>query len=189
MCLAKDETQSPPKEVSPPRSPWAKLLNRQVRTFIIYKTVQLTCSDIRFVYNFHRQCLFIQVTYVYFSSLQSSKPRLPRKVTSSTRVNLNKCWSKLGELISNSGPRADLPSNKTAYSEEPLLIPFSDYFYPLDPVKPIPVEDNDNAENQNILNNRFELIEGSEVDDNMANEVREICYTASQHTCLVCNLY
>lgn len=33
MCLAKDETQSPQKEVASPRSPWAKLLNRQVRLF------------------------------------------------------------------------------------------------------------------------------------------------------------
>ncbi|KOB75382.1 Interferon regulatory factor 9 [Operophtera brumata] len=148
MCLAKDETQSPAKEVSPARSPWAKLLNRR-----------------------------------------SLKPRLPRKVTSSTRVNLNKCWSKLGDLISNSGPRTDLPSNKTAYSEEPLLVPFSNYFYPVEPVKLIQVEDNDNAENQNILNNRFELIESSEVDDNMANEVREICYTTTQHNCRVCKLY
>lgn len=110
-------------------------------------------------------------------------------MTSSTRVNLNKCWSKLGELISNSGPHTDLPSNKTAYTEEPLLVPFSNYFYPVELVKPILVEDNDNAENQNILNNRFELIESSEVDDNMANEVREICYTATQHNCLVCKLY
>lgn len=130
-----------------------------------------------------------QVSYVCVLSLQSSKPRLPRKLTSSTRVNLNKCWSKLGELISNAGPRTDLPSNKTAFSEEPLLLPFSDYFYPVEPVKPIPVEDNDNAENQNIVNNRFELIESSEVDDNLANEVREICYTATQQNCFVCKLY
>ncbi|XP_030020343.2 uncharacterized protein LOC115440255 [Manduca sexta] len=148
MCLAKDETQSPQKEVSSPRSPWAKLLSRQ-----------------------------------------GSKPRLPRKVTTSTRVNLNKCWSKLGELISNSGPRTDLPSQKTAYSEEPLVVPFSNFFYPVDPVKPVPVEDNDNAENQNNVNaNRFELIsDDMEVNDNMANEVREICYTASNN-CFVCNL-
>ncbi|PZC76009.1 uncharacterized protein LOC110378115 [Helicoverpa armigera] len=147
MCLAKDDTQSPQKEVPSPRSPWAKLLSRQ-----------------------------------------SSKPRLPRKVTTSTRVNLNKCWSKLGELISNAGPRTDLPSQKTAYPEEPVLIPFSDFFYPVDPVKPVPVEENDNAENQNIANNRFELInEDSEISDNMANEVREICYSASK-TCFVCNI-
>lgn len=122
-------------------------------------------------------------------SRQSSKPRLPRKVTSSTRVNLNKCWSKLGELISNSSACIDLPSHKTVYPEEPVIVPFSDYFYPLEPVKPAPVEDNDNMENQNILNSsRFELISGAEVNDNMANEVREICYTASQ-SCFVCNLW
>jgi hypothetical protein len=125
----------------------------------------------------------------YFICLQSSKPRLPRKVTSSTRVNLNKCWSKLGELISNSSPRTDLPSHKTAYSEEPVIVPFSEFFRPLEPVKPTPVEDNDNVENQNILNSsRFELVSGEEVNDNMANEVREICYTASS-TCFVCNLW
>ncbi|XP_028169179.1 uncharacterized protein LOC135078506 [Ostrinia nubilalis] len=147
MCLAKNE-DSPQKEAVSPRSPWAKLLNRQ-----------------------------------------SSKPRLPRKVASSTRVNLNKCWSKLGELISNSSPRADLPSQKTAYPEEPVVIPFSDFFYPLDPVKPVPVEDNDNAENQNILNSsRFELISEDEVNDNMANEVREICYSATAN-CSVCNVW
>lgn len=148
MCLAKDETQSPQK-MSPPRSPWAKLL-----------------------------------------SCQGSKPRLPRKVTSSARVNLNKCWSKLGELISNSGPRADLPSHKTAHSEEPLVVPFSNFFYPVDPVKPIPVEDNDNAENQNIVNSsRFELLdEDMEIKDNMTNEVREICYSTKNQTCLVCKL-
>lgn len=127
-------------------------------------------------------------TYFVFLCLQSSKPRLPRKVTTSTRVNLNKCWSKLGELISNSGPRTDLPSQKTAYPEEPVLIPFSDFFVPLDPVKPVPVEENDNAENQNIANNRFELInEDLEISDNLANEVREICYTATK-TCFVCKL-
>ncbi|XP_032518956.1 uncharacterized protein LOC116771260 isoform X1 [Danaus plexippus] len=147
MCLAKEESQSPQKEVQSPRSPWMKLLNRQ-----------------------------------------SSKPRLPRKVTSSTRVNLNKCWSKLGELISNSPPRSDLPSHKTAYIEEPIIVPFSEYFYPIDPVKPLPVEDNDNAENQNILNSsRFELISGEEISDNVANEVREICYTAKT-SCFVCKL-
>ncbi|XP_059052683.1 uncharacterized protein LOC131847211 [Achroia grisella] len=147
MCLAKDET-SPQKEVVSPRSPWAKLLNRQ-----------------------------------------NAKPRLPRKVTSSTRVNLNKCWSKLGELISNSAPRADLPSQKTAYPEEPILVPFTEFFYPVEPVKPAAVEDNDNHENQNIVNsNRFELIsEEPEISDNMANEVREICYTASKN-CFVCKL-
>lgn len=145
MCLAKDETQSPQREVSSPRSPWAKLLN-----------------------------------------LQSSKPRLPRKVTTSTRVNLNKCWSKLGELISNSGPRTDLPSQKTAYPEEPVLVPFSEFFYITDPVKPVPVEENDNAENQNIANNRYELIsEDLEISDNLANEVREICYSATKN-CFVC---
>ncbi|XP_061719195.1 uncharacterized protein LOC133526534 [Cydia pomonella] len=148
MCLAKEEN-SPQKEVSPPRSPWAKLLNRQ-----------------------------------------NSKPRLPRKVASSTRVNLNKCWSKLGELISNNSPRADLPSQKTAYPEEPIIVPFSDFFYPLDPVKPVPVEDDDNAENQNIVNtSRFELIsDDSEINDNMANEVREICYAANKHNCFVCKI-
>ncbi|XP_049875828.1 uncharacterized protein LOC126373654 [Pectinophora gossypiella] len=147
MCLAKDQS-SPQKEASPPRSPWAKLLNRQ-----------------------------------------NSKPRLPRKITSSTRVNLNKCWSKLGEIISNASPRTDLPSQKTAYPEEPILVPFSDFFYPVDPVKPIPVEDNDNAENQNILNSsRFELVtDDSEISDNMANEVREICYSANTN-CIVCKL-
>ncbi|CAH0725600.1 unnamed protein product, partial [Brenthis ino] len=120
---------------------------------------------------------------------QSSKPRLPRKVTSSTRVNLNKCWSKLGELISNSSPRSDLPSHKTAYLEEPVLVPFSEYFYPVDPVKPVPVEDNDNAENQNILNSsRFELISEEEISDNMANEVREICYSTTKSSCFVCKL-
>ncbi|XP_072944726.1 uncharacterized protein [Epargyreus clarus] len=121
---------------------------------------------------------------------QSSKPRLPRKVASSTRVNLNKCWSKLGELISNSSPRTDLPSQKTAYPEEPLLVPFSEYFYPVDPVKPVPVEDNDNAENQNILNSsRFELVsEDLEISENMANEVREICYSATKSNCFVCKL-
>lgn len=32
MCLAKDtESASPEKEVASPRSPWAKLLNSQVR--------------------------------------------------------------------------------------------------------------------------------------------------------------
>ncbi|XP_053611047.1 uncharacterized protein LOC128675582 [Plodia interpunctella] len=148
MCLAKDDSQSPQKEAVSPRSPWAKLLNRQ-----------------------------------------SSKPRLPRKVASSTRVNLNKCWSKLGELISNASPRTDLPSHKTAYPEEPILVPFTDFFYPADPVKPVAVEDNDNAENQNILNStRFELISEDPEVDNMANEVREICYTANR-TCLVCKLY
>ncbi|CAB3230796.1 unnamed protein product [Arctia plantaginis] len=147
MCLAKEKKQSPQKEVTSPRSPWAKLLNRQ-----------------------------------------SSKPRLPRKVTTSARVNLNKCWSKLGEFISNSGPRNDLPSQKTAYPEEPILVPFSDFFYPVDTVKPVPIEENDNAENQNIVNNRFELINDDlEVSENMANEVREICYSASEN-CLVCNL-
>ncbi|KAJ0174546.1 hypothetical protein K1T71_009654 [Dendrolimus kikuchii] len=145
MCLAKDETQSPQKEVRSPRSPWAKLLNRQ-----------------------------------------NAKPRLPRKVTKSPRINLNKCWSKLGELISNSGPRTDLPSYKTAYLEEPLLVPFNDFFYPVDTVKPMQVEENDNAENQNIVNNRFELI-SEEINENMANEVREICYSANN--CLVCKLY
>lgn len=134
------------------------------------------------------------MTYFYtskltlaFPFLQSSKPRLPRKVTTSTRVNLNKCWSKLGELISNSSPRTDLPSYKTAYPEEPILVPFNEFFYPKDPVKPVPVEDNDNAENQNIANShRFELV-GDEVSDNMANEVREICYSANKN-CLVCKL-
>lgn len=124
-----------------------------------------------------------------FLPFQNSKPRLPRKVASSTRVNLNKCWSKLGELISNNSPRADLPSQKTAYPE-PIIVPFSEFFYPLDPVKPIPVEDNDNAANQNIINtSRFELIcEDPEISDNMANEVREICYAATKHNCFVCNL-
>ncbi|KAL4711541.1 hypothetical protein ACJJTC_000557 [Scirpophaga incertulas] len=121
-------------------------------------------------------------------SRQSSKPRLPRKVTSSTRINLNKCWSKLGELMSNSSPRTDLPSQKTAYPEEPVIVPFSEFFTPLDAVKPTPVEDNDNAENQNILNNRFELVSTEEVSDNMANEVREICYTVNQN-CLVCKIW
>ncbi|XP_004931726.3 uncharacterized protein LOC101741933 [Bombyx mori] len=119
---------------------------------------------------------------------QNSKPRLPRKVTTSTRVNLNKCWSKLGELISNAGPRSDLPSQKTVNDEEPLLVPFSDFFYPVEPYKAVPVEENDNAENQNILNsNRFELInDASEQDENMANEVREICYMATKQNCFVC---
>ena len=59
---------------------------------------------------------------------------------------------------------------------------------PLDPVKPVPVEENDNAENQNIANNRFELInEDLEISDNMANEVREICYSAARN-CFVCKL-
>ncbi|CAK1555722.1 unnamed protein product [Leptosia nina] len=126
--------------------------------------------------------------WMKFLNRQNSKPRLPRKVTSSTRVNLNKCWSKLGELISNTPPRTDLPSHKTAYFEEPVLVPFSEYFYPADPVKP--VEDDDNAENENILNsNRFELIsEDLEISDNMANEVREICYTANKSNCFVCKL-
>ncbi|CAH2043954.1 unnamed protein product, partial [Iphiclides podalirius] len=119
---------------------------------------------------------------------QSSKPKLPRRVATSTRVNLNKCWSKLGELISNTSARADLPSQKTAYPEEPVLIPFSEYFYPISPVKPVPVEENDNAENQNILNsNRYELV-AEEASDNMANEVREICYTATKTSCFVCKL-
>ncbi|CAG9788813.1 unnamed protein product [Diatraea saccharalis] len=122
-------------------------------------------------------------------SRQSSKPRLPRKVTSSTRVNLNRCWSKLGELISNSPPRTDLPSQKTAYPEEPVIVPFSEYFYPLEPVKPAFVEDNDNVENQNIQNSsRFELVSEEEINDNMANEVREICYTANQN-CVVCKIW
>lgn len=95
----------------------------------------------------------------------------------------------MGELISNASPRTDLPSQKTAYSDEPVIVPFSDFFYPLDPVKPAPVEDNDNAENQNIQNsNRFELISEEEVNDNMANEVREICYTANK-SCFVCNIW
>lgn len=119
---------------------------------------------------------------------QNAKPRLPRKVTNSSRINLNKCWSKLGELISNSGPRTDLPSYKTAYPEEPLLVPFADVFYPVDPVKPMPVEENDNAENQNIANNRFELL-SEEINENMANEVREICYSANKNPCFVCKLY
>lgn len=119
---------------------------------------------------------------------KNSKPRLPRKVATSTRVNLNKCWSKLGELISNAGPRSDLPSQKTVNDEEPLLVPFSDFFYPVEPYKAVPVEENDNAENQNILNsNRFELInDASEQDENMANEVREICYMATKQNCFVC---
>lgn len=129
-------------------------------------------------------------TKYLLSLFQNSKPRLPRKVTSSTRVNLNKCWSKLGELISNNSARTDLPSQKTAYPDEPILVPFSDFFYPVDPVKPIPIEDNDNAENQNIVNsNRFELIsEDPEISDNMANEVREICYSATKNNCIVCKL-
>ncbi|KAM3965714.1 uncharacterized protein ACR2FA_000038 [Aphomia sociella] len=122
-------------------------------------------------------------------SRKSTKPRLPRRVTTSTRVNLNKCWSKLGELISNSAPRTDLPSQKTAYPEEPILVPFTDFFYPAEPVKPSAIEDNDNTENQNIANsNRYELItEDLEISDNMANEVREICYTANKN-CFVCKL-
>ncbi|XP_045451401.1 uncharacterized protein LOC123660346 [Melitaea cinxia] len=122
-------------------------------------------------------------------SRQSSKRKLPRKVTSSTRVNLNKYWSKLEELISNSSPRPDLPSHKTVYPEEPILVPFSEYFYPVDPVKPVTIEDNDNAENQNILNSsRFELVSEEEISDNMANEIREICYAATKTSCLICKL-
>ncbi|XP_026321459.1 uncharacterized protein LOC113231378 [Hyposmocoma kahamanoa] len=148
MCLAKEET-SPPKDAVSPRSPWAKLLNRQ-----------------------------------------NPKPKLPRKVTSSTRVNLNKCWSKLGELISNTSSRADLPSQKTAYPVEPILVPFSDFFYPVEPVKPIPVEHVDNTENQDKLNtSRFEIIpDDLEVIDNMANEIREICYSSTRNNCFVCKL-
>ncbi|CAF4810477.1 unnamed protein product [Pieris macdunnoughi] len=119
---------------------------------------------------------------------KNSKPRLPRSVTRSTRVNLNKCWSKLGELITNTPPRTDLPSHKTAYPEEPVIVPFSKYFYPTDPVKPV-TEDDDNAENENILNSsRFELISDAEIGDNMANEVREICYAATKSNCFVCKL-
>ncbi|KAG7312115.1 hypothetical protein JYU34_001571 [Plutella xylostella] len=144
MCLAK-ESESPAKEAVSPRSPWAKLLNRQ-----------------------------------------NSKPKLPRKVASSARVNLNKCWSKLGELMSNASPRAGLPALRP--DDEPLLIPFTDFFYPVDPVKP-PKEDKDNIENQNLLNGRrFEAIEDPEINDNMANEVREICYSATKNNCFVCKL-
>ncbi|XP_068617898.1 uncharacterized protein [Battus philenor] len=119
---------------------------------------------------------------------QSVKLKLPREVRTTTRVNLNKCWSKLGELISNSSPRTDLPSQKTAYPEEPVLVPFSKYFFPIDPVKPEVVEDTDNVENQNIINsNRYQLVaEDLEINDNMANEVREICYSASKTNCFVC---
>lgn len=109
-------------------------------------------------------------------------------MTSSARVNLNKCWSKLGELISNAPPRTDLPSHKTDYPEEPVIVPFSEYFYPIDPVKPA-TEDDDNAENENIFNSsRFELNSDAEIDDNKANEVREICYAATKSNCFVCKL-
>ncbi|VVC90005.1 unnamed protein product [Leptidea sinapis] len=121
--------------------------------------------------------------WMKFLNRQNLKTRLPRKVTNSTRVNLNKCWSKLGELISNSPPRTDLPSIKTVI-EQPVLVPFSEYFYPIDPVKPVLDEDSDNVENQNILNSsRFELISNAEINDNMANEVREICYTGGRSNC------
>lgn len=107
-------------------------------------------------------------------------------MTSSARVNLNKCWSKLGELISNSPPRTDLPSYETAHTNEPMLIPFSKYLYPADPVKS-PSEEKENIENQNILNSsRFQPIEDQEINENMANEVREICYAANN--CRYCQL-
>lgn len=124
--------------------------------------------------------------------LQNSKPKLPRKVASSARVNLNKCWTKLGELVSNSSAKPDLPTQKTAYEDEPILLPFSDYFYPIDPVKPDhDTEDDDNAKNQNIINSqRFELVadETREINENMANEVREICYSALKVNCYLCTI-
>lgn len=91
--------------------------------------------------------------------------------------------------MSNSSPRTDLPSYNT--DDGPILIPFTDFFYPVDPIKPAShSEDNDNAENQNIVNgNRYELLaEDLEVSDNMANEVREICYSATKKNCFVCKL-
>lgn len=148
MCLIKD-CESPEKEVSPPRSPWAKLLNRQ-----------------------------------------NLKPKLPRKVVTSARVNLNKCWTKLGELMSSS-PKPDLQNQEVAQDEEPILIAFPDFFFPNEPVKPLTTEDDDNAENQNILNgHRFELVaeDDQETNENLANEVREICYSAIKLNCALCNL-
>lgn len=106
-------------------------------------------------------------------------------MTSSAKVNLNKCWSKFGELISNAPPSTDLPSYKTSCSE-PVLIPFSKYLYPVDPVKS-PSEEKENMENQNILNlSRFQLLEDQEINENMANEVKEICYAANK--CRYCQL-
>ncbi|GBP30525.1 hypothetical protein EVAR_94705_1 [Eumeta japonica] len=103
-----------------------------------------------------------------FLNRQNAKPRLPRKVVTSARVNLNKCWSKLGELISNSSARSELPNSTTAYAEEePILVPFTDFFYPSDPVKP----ENDKAENEGTGNGRFELLtDDVELLDNAANE-------------------
>lgn len=90
--------------------------------------------------------------------------------------------------MSNSSPRTDLAPLKD--DDEPLLIPFTDFFYPIDPVKPAPLENDDNAKNQNILNgSRYEIIpEDLEVSDNIANEVREICYSANKNNCFVCKL-
>lgn len=122
---------------------------------------------------------------------QSVKLKLPRKVTSSARVNLNKCWSKLGEFMSNASPKLDLPTQKDLDQDEPILLPFSDYFYPIDPVKPNHNnEENENAENQSIVNGqRFELLpdDNQEINDNLANEVREICYSKNA-ACFVCSV-
>lgn len=93
--------------------------------------------------------------------------------------------------MSNAAPKLDLPTQKDLDQDEPILIPFSDYFYPIDPVKPNQNnEENENAENQSIVNGqRFELLpdDNQEINDNLANEVREICYSKNTD-CFVCSV-
>lgn len=95
--------------------------------------------------------------------------------------------------MSNSSVKPELPTqNDIEEQTEPILLNFSEYFYPIDPVKPWQsTEEDDNAENQNIVNsNRFELLstDDLEINDNMANEIREICQPVNKKNCFVCKL-
>lgn len=54
MCIVKEDSQSPQKEAQSPRSPWMKLLNRQVR-------IDLYSQDINFY-------IFLNVVY-YIDSI------------------------------------------------------------------------------------------------------------------------
>lgn len=55
MCIVKEDSQSPQKEAQSPRSPWMKLLNRQVR-------IDLYSQDINF-YVFLNVVYYILVVY------------------------------------------------------------------------------------------------------------------------------
>lgn len=110
---------------------------------------------------------------------QLSKPRLSRKIVSGVKINLNKYWTKFGEIMNtrvNSRPSLLVRLTKER-SRVATKRKEDDYVNK-------PEDNNEGTDSTSWITSplkkrsRFQFLESeglSEMDENLVNEIREIC--------------